>query len=224
MLGFFCLVAIFNLMLGYFLALVLSPAAAGSWIGRSGVLRFFPSVVRRLIGDAKQTEIEAHVEVPIGEPGAAPAPSPQETVSVGAASDGGASASSPAAEMGADEVGQPIECDWSELDSGISRVTDRIVYVRSIQDKGLARTAAEDFQKLVSSWHGDISRQLEGEGDAQLDDNDAMALEQFVAQLETTLANLQCIDWSEDLEAILDRLEKETRTLVGSRPKIGVPA
>ncbi len=112
-----------------------------------------------------------------------------------------------------------IECGWDAFSSELQKVTDRINYVRSINDKGLAQQTADSLTELVSAWYSETSAALEADGaEEALTDDELMQLELLVAQLETTIANLKCIDWTADLDAIIERLEKEVRTIEGLRP------
>ncbi len=109
--------------------------------------------------------------------------------------------------------------DWETVEKELTKVGDRISYVRSIQDKTLAQETVEAFAEMLSEWYTRMSAQLEAnETNPTMDDEESMQLELLVAQLETTLANLKCIDWEEDLDAIIERLEKEVRIIDGLRP------
>ena len=113
--------------------------------------------------------------------------------------------------------------DWKALDAAVAQVTSRIEYVQSIDDMTLGKEAISDFQKALSGWHRKLSDLLESRDiEAKFDSAELMLLEQFVAQIETTLANLSVLDWTDGLETIVARVEKEVRALNETRPQMAV--
>lgn len=222
MLGIFFLVAIFNLILGYVLGTLFpaGPCAPGApWKWLRG----------RRKGDAVDEALSGDVPTGAGGVSVREPPVPiVETVSGNVAAAQPIVDANPSNELRApdssdspaDSVGEPpVRTDWEEVQTALHKVSDRISYVRSIQDKTLAQQTVEAFSEMLAGWYTRMSAQLEAnETDPTLDDEESMQLELLVAQLETTLANLKCIDWTEELDAIIERLEKEVRIIDGLRP------
>ena len=222
MLGIFFLVAIFNLILGYVLGTFFpagpcAPGAPWKWLRR----RKEGEAAEGVSSDDAPTDASG---VSVSEP---PPPIVERASSHVAAAqpvvDGKptdeprtvGSSGSPA-----DPVDEPpARTDWEEVQTALHKVSDRISYVRSIQDKTLAQETVEAFIEMLDGWYSRMSAQLEANDTSPtMDDEESMQLELLVAQLETTLANLKCIDWGEELDAIIERLEKEVRIIDGLRP------
>ncbi len=233
MLGVFFLVAVFNLILGYVLG-SLFPSQPGG-------LRIPTKWLQRRRGGSNEVmEHRVPRESSLVEDSFAPAPSvaptSRDTVeslprAAPSAAKGPSDSASPEtlpphspATNTPDPLPEPAPSDdhatdWETVEKELTRVGDRISYVRSIQDKTLAQETVEAFAEMLSGWYTRMSAQLEAnETNPTMDDEESMQLELLVAQLETTLANLKCIDWEEDLDAIIERLEKEVRIIDGLRP------
>ena len=236
MLGLFFFSAIFNLALGYVVGRYVSPRSLSGLV--DDIQRRLWSWRRRTTSGEPEAVAPGMLELPGGPPETpAPASGADKASATGSVESPGAqpsdAKSSDAAPDAVPDVGTDVESsdaessdwtdspDWKELDASVAQLNSRIEYVQSIDDKTLAQQAVKDFQEALSVWHGKLSALLEDEDtESTMDLAELMLLEQFVAQLETTLANLNELDWTDDLETIVARVEKELRTLDETRPQL----
>ncbi len=214
MLGLFFLVAIFNLMLGFALGRRLPQRLAMRWIVKFVERHQLESTtgqpeIKRGSGATPHTA--PRTDLP-------PKPAPATTSNAPPEQTQTKIESRPSP-VEADASPSPTE-DWKNLSVSLTNVTDQLSYVRSISDKSLAQQVATKFEQMAESWYNQITEKIEqDEENAEVDDEEMMLLEQFLAQLETTLTNLKLLDWSGEIEDITARLEKEVRTLDESRPQ-----
>lgn len=214
MMSFFFLVALFNICLGYAVAVLFPPAKVSQMLaGRTFRRRSAADPARgSKTADApapRQTQKAAVSE----RDGSADAAAPLETAP-------------PTANVSAPpEPPQPTLSteNWEEFSKAMQPLLDRVAYVRSIQDSRLGQEIASQLQGAVEAWYDDLSSQLDAHDEKPfLSDDDVMNLEQFMAQLETTLTNLKMIDWSAELDIALSRLEKEVRIVQAARPELAM--
>ncbi len=214
MLSFFFLVALFNICLGYAVAVLFPPSKVARMLAARSLRGRFA------VEPASDSEIAA-----------APAGKQAQHVAV-SSGDGLADAVAPlvAAPPTASDPAPPAPPqptlsteNWEEFSKAMQPLLDRVAYVRSIQDSLLGQEIASQLQGAVEAWYDDLSKQLDAHDDKPfLSDDDVMNLEQFMAQLETTLTNLKMIDWSSELDSALSRLEKEIRIVQAARPELAM--
>ncbi len=213
MMGFFFLVALFNICLGYAVAVLLPPSKVSRMLAARSLRR------RSAADQASDSET-------------ADAPAPQQAHEVVSSCESPADAVAPlaAAPPTASDPAPPAPPqptlsteNWEEFSKAMQPLLDRVAYVRSIQDNLLGQEIASQLQGAVEAWYDDLSKQLDAHDDKPfLSDDDVMNLEQFMAQLETTLTNLKMIDWSSELDIALSRLEKEVRIVQAARPELAM--
>ena len=107
----------------------------------------------------------------------------------------------------------PEPRSWDEFGRELSGISERLEYVRRVEDKGLAQKIAEQIEGCVRAWFSEVEQRLEAEIKKDPNSDAVMHLELCLAQLETTLTNLSMTDWSLPLEEITARLQKELDVL-----------
>ena len=119
---------------------------------------------------------------------------------------------------------------WADFAQQLRDVKDRTRYCRSSQDMRLARQAADQLKACAQIWYAQFEKCLLGE---ELDEAtkslvegaDMGAIEMFAAQIETTLTNLNALNFEGPFEEVLNSLERELGLLddqqksVSRRPK-----
>ena len=90
---------------------------------------------------------------------------------------------------------------WSDFGQQLQTITERARYARSAGDKRLAKEVAAQLQACAHSWYSQLQQCLDEEagalkGELLGDGADTTSLEMCLAQLKTTLANIESLDWT----------------------------
>lgn len=196
MIAYVSFVAITNLLLGMALARYLSPTIARPrYTGiRTRVTTSPPPVVTEEPSADDSTDV---LEVP-----------PQvEAVSA------------PEPSVEAEEKDKPtLAALWNEFAAQLRDVSERIHYCRAAQDITLAQQAAMRLKSFVREWYAQFEECLQHEQPDEASQSAASgqtlsSVEMFAAQLETTLSNIDALDYSEPVDDVLDALNRELETL-----------
>jgi hypothetical protein len=115
---------------------------------------------------------------------------------------------------------------WGEFATLLRDVKDRTYYCRTAQSAHLAQQAAEQLRACAKEWYGQFEGCLRGE---KLDEatqtliagKSMMAVEMFAAQIETTLSNVDAIDFTTNVDDILNTLERELEMLDQQQKSVG---
>lgn len=189
-------VAITNLLLGMALARYLSPAIVAPCVtGSRKTAKISPP---RLVNEELVTEVKSDgLTVPaLLEPHG-----------------GGTSATAH------DESATPtVVALWNEFAEQLRDVSERIHYCRTAQDASLAEQAAARLKSFVREWYAQFEECLHREQPMEASQSASpgqrlSAVEMFAAQLETTLSNIDSLDYAQPVDDVLDVLTRELETL-----------
>lgn len=98
---------------------------------------------------------------------------------------------------------------WADFAQQLRDVKDRTRYCRPAQDMKLARQAAEQLRTCAQVWYAQFEPCL---SNGELDDaTKALVagaeigdIEMFAAQIETTLTNINALDWTGKVDEVLN--------------------
>jgi hypothetical protein len=113
------------------------------------------------------------------------------------------------------------EKSWSDFDQQLRTLKERIGYARSADEKRLGQDIASQLNTCVISWTSQIQKCLEEGAAAGSEDTDQARLEMYLAQFESTAANIAALDWSQELKTTLQQVEQEIELLAKTRRQIG---
>jgi hypothetical protein len=107
---------------------------------------------------------------------------------------------------------------WSTLEQQVGTLNDRVCYARAADDKRLAKEVAGQLRESAHCWYCRIQAHLDGASKATPTNPaargaDMDCYEMCQSQLETTLSNIDSLDWSMTTAAILHRLDREISAL-----------
>ena len=192
MLTYIAFVAIFNVFVGMVLAQYLPPSAIfpkyASPGSRTGHSRREPN------GEAPQVSGAGEELADCGQTSATDKPESEEKKSHQAA---------PA-----------FVKSWADFAQQLRDLKDRTKFCRPAQDMRLARQAAEQLRVCAQLWYSQFEPCLSGEQMNQglktlVEGAEMSDIEMFAAQIETTLTNINALDWTGKVDDVLDCLECE---------------
>lgn len=202
MIGLVIFVAIANLGLGYFLAVL---------------LRELPTLAQGQnslpIADGNRSQLGAPSTPAANQPApkdrlpTSSAVVDQTSTNSGAASANGAPTAKPT------PTSDPTPHSWSEFDNQMETAQDRIRYARSANDKRLGKDVAAQLRDCTQSWHAILQECLMISPAGTRELGDTTHLEMCLAQFETTLANIELLNWTETVDVLLDELNREISAL-----------
>lgn len=107
---------------------------------------------------------------------------------------------------------------WNEFAAQLRDVSERVNYCRAAQDIALAQQAASRLKSFVREWYVQfeecLNRELPAEASPSAPNGQTLgAVEMFAAQLETTLSNIDGLDYTQPVDDVLDVLKRELETL-----------
>lgn len=111
---------------------------------------------------------------------------------------------------------------WSDFGLQLQTIKERARYVRGADDRRLARECAHQLRDCARAWCSQLEKCLD-ESEVALRDElladgaDATTLEMCVAQLETSLTNIEALDWTAPVADLLDAVEREIHLLNENR-------
>jgi hypothetical protein len=116
--------------------------------------------------------------------------------------------------------------NWDDFSHQLSDVKERTHYCRSIQDAQLAEQAAQQLRACAKEWYGQFERCLRGERlddatQALVEGKSMNAVEMFAAQIETTLSNIDALDFNTSVDDVLNVLERELEMLDRQQKSVG---
>jgi len=119
----------------------------------------------------------------------------------------------------------PIK-SWDDFSHQLSDVKARTHFCRSIQDARLAEEAALQLRACAKEWYGQFERCLRGEKlddatQALVEGKSMNAVEMFAAQIETTLSNIEALDFTTSVDDVLNVLERELEMLDRQQKSVG---
>lgn len=196
MIAYVSFVAITNLLLGMALARYLSPATLQPrYPGiRRRATTLPPPVVTEepsVVESTDDSEVPPQVEA---------IPAPETSVEV------------------AEKDKPTLAALWNEFAAQLRDVSERIHYCRAAQDITLAQQAAMRLKSFVREWYAQFEECLQHEQPDEASQSAASGqtlstVEMFAAQLETTLSNIDALDYSQPVDDVLDALNRELETL-----------
>ena len=103
---------------------------------------------------------------------------------------------------------------WADFAQQLRDLKDRTKFCRPAQDMRLARQAAEQLRACAQVWYSQFEPCLSGEqmdevAKALVEHAEMSDIEMFAAQIETTLTNINALDWTGKVDDVLDCLERE---------------
>lgn len=119
----------------------------------------------------------------------------------------------------------PMVKSWDEFAHQLRELKERTRFCRPAQNMNLARQAAEQLRACAQVWYAQFESLLSG---AEMDDA-AKALvagaelgdiEMFAAQIETSLTNVNAIDWQGSVDEVLNCLDRELELLDAQQRKV----
>lgn len=107
---------------------------------------------------------------------------------------------------------------WSDFAQQLSAIKSRVNYCRSSPDMHLLQQAAEQLKACAQVWYEQLGKCISGEEldattKALVDGMDLDAIEMFAAQCETSISNLEALDYSVPAADVLFALEREIEML-----------
>ncbi len=107
---------------------------------------------------------------------------------------------------------------WNEFAAQLRDVSERVHYCRAAQDIALAQQAASRLKSFVREWYAQFEECLHREQPEEATQSAApgqtlSTVEMFAAQLETTLSNIDALDYTQPVDEVLDMLNRELETL-----------
>ena len=116
--------------------------------------------------------------------------------------------------------------NWGDFAQHLRDVKDRTHYCRSAQDVRLAEQAAQQLRACAKEWYGQFEKCLRGEKlddatQALVEGKSMNAVEMFAAQIETTLSNIDALDFSTSVDDVLNVLERELEMLDRQQKSVG---
>jgi hypothetical protein len=107
---------------------------------------------------------------------------------------------------------------WSDFAQQLREIKSRVNYCRTAQDMHLLRQAAEQLKSCAQVWHEQLGKCIGGEEldeatKALVDGMDLAAIEMFAAQCETSISNIEALDYSAPVAEVLFALEREIEML-----------
>jgi hypothetical protein len=107
---------------------------------------------------------------------------------------------------------------WADYVAELNEAARSANYCRTSRDKQLARQAAGKLSVCIQKWHVDLQTCLEESAADTLNafglvNVQVAAIEMFSAQVETSLSNLESIDWTGSFDDVIERLDYEINLL-----------
>lgn len=196
MIAYVSFVAITNLLLGMALARYLSPPAVQARkAGNRTSAASMPLAV-----EVEENRVDESAEDPTVPPALEVIPTDESAAM-------------------AKEAGKPTLAQlWNEFAAQLRDVSERVHYCRAAQDIALSQQAASRLKTFVREWYVQFEECLNREQPAEASQSAANgqtlgAVEMFAAQLETTLSNIDALDFSQPVDDVLDVLNRELETL-----------
>ncbi len=199
MIGYVSFVAITNLLLGMALAKYLSPVAIptrGSRLNQENEPEPTPAAPRAVANGETTAELK-----------------------VAESATSGTAEASPRQSAATNPSQQPtLAALWNDFAAQLRDVSERVHYCRAAQDITLAQQAATRLKSFVRAWYGQFEECLHREQPDEASQSVApgqtlSSVEMFAAQLETTLSNIDALDYSQPVDEVLDVLDRELETL-----------
>lgn len=201
MIAYVSFVAVTNLVLGMALARYLSNAGVHTAPANSRPQLDLPSTTDSL----SLSDDKADVPDAIAEVGAAAMVDETVPSEIGIA-------------VPADDDKPTLATLWSEFAAQLRDVSEKVQYCRVARDTALAQQAASRLKSFVKEWYTQFEECLQREQPDETTQQAAAgqsfgAVEMFAAQLETTLSNIDALDYTLPCDDVLDLLNRELETL-----------
>lgn len=97
-------------------------------------------------------------------------------------------------------------------------IRDRVRYCQSTRDSRLLKEAADRLRSWARTRVESLSQQLESAEMVPDSESQSIALEMYASQVETSLNNIQMLDWSDGADAVATQLEREIELLDQPQP------
>jgi hypothetical protein len=199
MVAYVSFVAITNLLLGMALAKYLSPVAVQTLSSR-------------------RSQLTAPEPTPAAPQAAAQEKAPAEMKVDDSATSAAVEATPGSAAETVPSEKPTLAALWNEFAAQLRDVSERVHYCRSAQDITLAQQAATRLKSFVREWYVQFEEclhreQPEGASQSVAPGQTLNSVEMFAAQLETTLSNIDALDYSQPVDEVLDVLDRELETL-----------
>jgi hypothetical protein len=114
-----------------------------------------------------------------------------------------------------------IPKSWSDFGEQLQTVRERLRYARSASDKRLAKEVAVQLHACTQSWYSILQERLTAATSStsgiDVGDLDSEQLEMCLAQIETTLTNIDSLVWTDAVDIILDKIDREADALDDNR-------
>ena len=112
------------------------------------------------------------------------------------------------------EVAPALMKSWADFAQQLRDLKERTRFCRPAQNMQLARQAAEQLRACGQVWYSQFEPCLRGEelddgAKALIEDAEIGDIEMFAAQIETTLTNIDALDWTGSVDEVLNSLERE---------------
>ncbi len=116
--------------------------------------------------------------------------------------------------------------NWGDFAQHLRDVKDRTRYCRSAENMRLAQQAAEQLGACAKEWYGQFEACLRGEKlddatQALVEGKSMNAVEMFAAQIETSLSNINALDFTANVDDVLNALERELEMLDRQQKSVG---
>jgi len=95
------------------------------------------------------------------------------------------------------------------FDNELRSVEERLQYLRSHPDRNLAQCAAEQLSTALSNQVSDWTKEWEQASSLNENEQRIAQLEQCITQAESTNTNVSQIDWDDDFDTLLSKIETE---------------
>ncbi|MCC7475098.1 MAG: hypothetical protein IT425_06855 [Pirellulales bacterium] len=107
---------------------------------------------------------------------------------------------------------------WTEFAVQMRDIQDRTRYCLMAQDMKLTQQAAEQMKACAIEWYSQFESCLRGEKlddatQALVEGKSMMAVEMFAAQIETTLSNMNSLDFTLSVDEVVEILDREIELL-----------
>lgn len=114
---------------------------------------------------------------------------------------------------------------WDDFAQQLREIKNRAQYCKSAGDKKLAQQAANQLRTCAQTWYRQVDKFLSG-GDldeaslALMNGVDATAMEMLAAQCETSISNIDAIDYTATIDDVLAALDREVLLLDGEQQNV----
>lgn len=114
---------------------------------------------------------------------------------------------------------------WSDFANQLREIKDRAQYCKTAQDKRLAQQAADQLRTCAQTWYKQVDKclsggELDSASQALMQDADTTAMEMLAAQCETSISNIDAIDYTATIDEVLAALDREVSLLDGEQQKV----